>query len=168
MANENRYRHGRQLLVQVPVDSATIIEKGDFVLVYGGKATTPTQLLASGSEKTTRQLAKNACAAAFLGIAENASGSGDTDDILVDVSLESIYELKQAAAAACSFGDQVTFQANSTASASYNCADDSISVAANCDNPIGVVVRQHTAAQGAGTLTKLVPQKVMQRASWAG
>lgn len=167
MGNDNRYRHGRQLLVQVPIASATVVEKGDFVLISGGKATTPSQLLAAGSKKTTRNAAAAAVTAAFLGEAETASANGDTDDILVDVSLESVYELKMKSAGACSFGDQVAIQTNSTASASYTAADDSISIAASTNNRIAVVVREHSSAAGVDTLCKLVPQKILQSASWA-
>ena len=99
MANANRYRHGTRLLVKVPVASATVIEKGDFVLISSGKATTPSQLYAQGSELATAALTKQGIANAFLGIAERASASGETEDVLVDISIQSVYELKRNAAA---------------------------------------------------------------------
>jgi len=162
MGNANRYRRGKRQLVRVPVASATVIEKGDFVVLSSGKATTPAQLLADGSEKTTSTLARDAIADVFVGIAEDASASGSTTDILVDVSIDSIYELKQATAEAISFGDLIAVKANSTASASYTCADDSIdAVASGSTNPIAVCVKEHTAAEGTGTLCKLLPNKIM-------
>lgn len=162
----NRYRFGRRLLVRVPIASATVISKGDFVCISGGNAVPPTTLLAQGSEKSSRALARNAVVTAFLGIAENSSANGDTDDILVDISIESIYELTQGTAAAVSFGDQATAWHNSTDSISYNTADNSISTAADVADPLAIVVQAHTAAQGAGTRVKLVPQKVLNDASW--
>lgn len=166
MGNANRYRNGTRLLVQVPVASATVIEKGDLVLLSGGKATTPSQLFGQGSEKATAAALRSAVADAFLGIAETASASGDTADVMVDVSLDSVYELQQASAAAVSFGDKIEVHAHSTASASYSGADDS--VAAGSTDPIAVCTREHTAAQGTGTRCKLLPQKLLRSASWNG
>jgi len=165
MSNVNRYRRGKRNLVEVPVASATVIEKGDFVVLSSGKATTPSQLHADGSETATATLARDGCADVFVGIAEEASASGDTANILVDVSLESIYELQQATAEAISFGDLVAIKANSTASASYVCADDSIdSVTNGSTDPIAVCVKSHTADEGTGTLCKLLPSKTMNPA----
>jgi len=162
MGNANRYRRGKRQLVEVPVASATVIEKGDFVLLSGGYATTPSQLFGAGSEKGTATLLRDACADAFIGIAENPSANGDTDDILVDVSIDSIYEFQQATAEAISFGDLVAIKANSTASASYTGADDSIdSVANGSTNPIAVCVKQHASAEGTGTLCKLLPNTLI-------
>jgi len=164
MANANRYRHGTRLLVKVPVASATVIEKGDFVLISSGKATTPSQLYAQGSELATAALTKQGIANAFLGIAERASASGETEDVLVDISIQSVYELKRNAAADISFGDELEVHANSTASASWTGADDS--VAAGTTNPIAVCLEEAESAEGTGVLCKLLPQKALQSASW--
>jgi len=162
MANANRYRRGKRQLVQVPVASATVIEKGDFVLLASGKATTPSQKYPDGSEAAAAATVRDGCADVFVGIAENASRDGDTDDILVDVSLDSIYEFTQASAEDISFGDPVAILANSTASASYTGADDSIDTVANgATNPIAVCVKNHDSAEGTGVLCKLLPNTVM-------
>lgn len=159
MGNKNRYRNGKRQLVEVPVASASVIEKGDFVCLSGGNAVTPSELLAQGSEKTSKALARDAVADTLIGIAENASAAGDTDDILVDVSLDSIYELDQATAAAISFGDKIGVYASSTASASYTASDDTVE--ADATNPIAVCVKAHSSAQGVGTLAKLLPNTTM-------
>lgn len=162
MGNANRYRRGKRQLVEVPVASATVIEKGDFVLLVSGKATTPSLHLADGSEVATATLVHDACADYFAGIAETASAAGETADILVDVSIDSIYELQQGTAEAISFGDLIAVLANSTASISFTGTDDSIDTVANgSTNPIAVCVKEHTAAQGTGTLCKLLPNKIM-------
>lgn len=164
MANANRYRRGPRQLIQVPIASATVVEKGDLVVLSSGKATTPSLLLASGSETATAALARNAVQGVFMGVAENASAAGDTDDILVDISLEAIFEFNQATAAAISVGDLLGAAASSTASASYTASDDTVE--ADTSNPIAVCVKEHTAAEGAGTKVKLVPQKLFNSTSW--
>lgn len=162
MGNVNRYRRGKRQLVQVPVDSATVIEKGDFIVLSSGKATTPKLLHAQGSEKSSAAAARDDIADKFVGIAETASAVGETKDVLVDVSIDSIYELHQATAEAISFGDLIAVKANSTASVSYACADDSIdSVSNGGTNPIAVCVKAHTAAEGKGTLCKFIPNTIM-------
>lgn len=162
MGNANRYRYGKRLLVKVPVASATVIEKGDFVILSSGKATTPSQKYASGSEGANAAAVRDGVADAFLGIAESESKSGETDDVSVDISLDAVYEFQQASAEAISFGDLVAVKANSTASASYTGADDSIDTVANgSTNPIAVCVKEHTSAAGAGTECKLIPQTIL-------
>jgi len=165
MANVNRYRRGKRNLVEVDVASATVIEKGDFVVLSGGLATTPSLFQAQGSEAASSTLARDGCADIFVGIAEDASAAGSTARILVDVSLDSVYQLEQSTAEAISFGDLVAIKATSTASASYGCEDDAIdSVTNGTTDPIAVCVKSHTAAEGAGTLCKLLPNKVINPA----
>lgn len=161
MSNTERYRHGPRTLVQMPVASLTVIEKGDLICLSGGNAVPPSVLLAQGSEQATAAGAQSAVADAFIGVAENASASGDTDDILVDVSLEAIFEFDQETAAGISFGDRITAFASSTASASFTCADQSIVIDASPTNPIAVCVKAHSTAVGTGTLCKLIPQAAM-------
>ena len=161
MSNEARYRNGPRTLVPVPVASETVIDIGDFICLSGGNAVPPTVLQAAGSEAATAAAAKDGVKDVFLGIAENASANGETDEILVDISLESIYEYPQTAAAAISFGDLIEVNALSTASISYACEDQVI--VAGATDPIAVCVKAHTSAQGTGTRIKLLPQAVINK-----
>lgn len=164
MGNANRYRRGQRMLIEVPVASATVIEKGDFVLIYGGAAVLASALTAQGSESASAVDAKSDAMQYFGGIAENASASGSTSAILVDISQSAIYEFVQGTAADISVGDLVEILANSTASASYTLADDS--VAAGSDNPFAVCVKDHDSAEGTGIRCRLLPQKLLCAASW--
>jgi len=164
MGDVNRYRHGNRQLVQVPVASATVIEKGDFVVLSSGKASTPAALKAQASEGTSKKNVLNALMQNFVGIAETPSASGDTDDILVDVSTDAVFEFTQSSAADLSFGDMVEIYAYSTASSSWTARDQS--VASGSDNPVAVCVRDHDSAKGTGVLCRLLPQKLLGAASW--
>ncbi len=165
MPKVNRYVRGRQNLIPVPIASATVVEKGDMVCISSGKAVPPSVLLASGSESASAAAAQNAVAAAFVGISEDSSAAGDTDAILVDISLDAVYKLEQETAAAVSVGDGIGVYAGSTASASYTGSDSS--VAATSNDPIARVVEEHASAAGTGTLCILMPQQALRSVSWA-
>lgn len=164
MGNANRYRRGNRMLVEVPVASATVIEKGDFVLIESGAATTPSLKYPAGSAGASAVLCRNAAMQSFGGIAENASAAGDTAPILVDISQEAVYEFVQGTAADISFGDRIEILANSTASASWTLSDNS--VAAGTTNPFAVCVKDHDSAEGANIRARLLPQKLLCNASW--
>jgi len=164
MGNANRYRKGCRMLIEVPIASATVVEKGDFVFIEGGYATTPSLKFPQGSEGSSAKNCRNVGMQLFGGIAEDASASGDTDNILVDISQQAIYEFVQATAADISIGDRLEITANSTASASWTLADDS--VGAGTDNPFAVCVKNHDSAEGTGIMCRLLPQKLLTNASW--
>jgi len=162
MSNVNRYRRGPRQLVEIPVASATVIEKGDIVLVASGLATTPSLVYVEDTYAGNKATLQAAAALLVAGIAETPSAAGDTDDVLVDVSLEAIYELQQASAAAISFGDLLEVGCSSWAGASWYGKDDVVDPMGDTyTSPIAVCVKAHTAAEGAGTLCKLLPSKLM-------
>lgn len=89
MADTFRYRFNQKKLVKVPVDSGTVIDKGDMVALVADKAVR----ISSISWDTDLATTQAAAAAAFLGIAEESTASGQTADISVDISTESVYEM---------------------------------------------------------------------------
>ena len=161
MGNKERFvSDAERNVVLLEVLSATVIEKGDFIVLSGGKATTPSLLQASGGGATqvSRILAKSVTALAFVGIAIDASAAGETVPVAVDVSIESQYNLAQTTAAGISFGARLEIDAVSYASASFGCVDDT--VVAGSTNPIAVCLRDHTSAT-VTTKSKLLPQKII-------
>lgn len=102
MADRLRYRHGAQKLVKVAVDSATVIEAGDLVFLDTDDAK-PVSSFAWDSNLATTQAS---VAAKFLGVAQEPSASGETDEISVDISPDSVYEF-QAASGTYEIGDPV-------------------------------------------------------------
>ena len=158
MADVERFRNGVKQMVKIPVASATVIEKGDFIVVSGGLATTPALLQAGGSKEATKVAAQSAIALLFVGVAETTSDAGETVDVVVNVGIEAQFEFAQTTAAGISFGARVEIDAVSTASLSWGCVDDTI--VAGATNPIGVCVRAHSSSE-TGTLCKLVPQKIV-------
>lgn len=79
MSNNFRYRYGDTKPVMAAVDSATVIEIGDLVWldtddVKPASGVTDTETLAGNQE---------AFHDAFLGVAEQASAAGDTDEVRV-------------------------------------------------------------------------------------
>ncbi len=166
MANVNRYRRGPRTLVQVPVESATEIDKGELVCISSGYGVLPSTLTNEAAGHATAAAAKNAVANALIGVAETATASGETEDILVDVSLEAIYEFDQTTAADISFGDLIEIDAASTAEASFTAVDTTI-VAGSTDQ-IAVCVKEHTTEEGKGTLIKFLPQSIFNDVSGQG
>jgi len=149
MANVERFRYGTQTLIPVPVESATVVEKGDFICLGSGYAVPAGSVADAGDAAANRE----AIEAVILGIANTASASGKTDDVLVDISLEAIYELTQQTAAAVSVADLIEIYATTAA------ADDQL-VVAGSTSPIAVVVRAK-GATGTGILCKLTPQVLL-------
>lgn len=149
MANVERFRYGTQTLIPVPVESATVIEKGDHICMVSGYAVPAGSVADAGDAAANRE----AVADAYLGIANTASAAGETDDVMVDISLEAIYELTQQSAAAVSVADLIEIYATTAA------ADDQL-VVAGSTSPVAVVVREK-GATGTGILCKLVPQKLL-------
>ena len=152
MANKERFRRGTQNIIEVPVASATVIEKGDFICLVSGKAVPAGSVADAGDAAANRE----AVADVFLGIAQNASADGETDPVLVDISLESIHELDLQTAAAVSVADLVEIYATTAAAANQL-------VVAGTTSPVAVVVKEK-GATGTGILCKLTPQKLLNTA----
>lgn len=91
-----RFRNGQMKLVPFRVASASVIRPGDMVFVYS----TLDQVKAAADITWNSTLATTQAdfANVFAGIAHTGSASGDTDDILVDVSSSSVYEYPCASA----------------------------------------------------------------------
>ena len=100
MANNLRHRHGPQLLIKCAVDSATVIEVGDLVWLDTDDVKPATSFTWDTNLATTQA----AFAATFLGVAQEASASGSTGEISVDVSPLAVYEL-DAASSTYEIGD---------------------------------------------------------------
>ncbi|MEZ6046572.1 MAG: hypothetical protein R3C11_13565, partial [Planctomycetaceae bacterium] len=93
MGNQLRYRSGQVQLVKVRVDSSTVIEAGDLVFLDGDDVKPAADFTWDTDLATTQA----AFAAAFLGVAHQASANGDTEPVSVDVSPHAVYEFDVAA-----------------------------------------------------------------------
>lgn len=82
MANTMRWRYGETNPVMAPVDSATVIEIGDLVYLDGAAAKPASDQADQGAELANQTLFQDA----FLGVAMQASSSGDTDAIRVSTT----------------------------------------------------------------------------------
>jgi len=102
MADNLRHRHGPQLLVKCPVDSSTVIEVGDLVWLDTDDVKPATSFTWNTDLATTQA----AFAVNFLGVAQEASASGQTDEISIDISPLAVYEM-DAASATYEIGDPV-------------------------------------------------------------
>ena len=102
MANSFPYRKGPTELVSLPVDSGTVIERGDMVFLDTDDVKPASDFTFDTNEATTQA----GFAAQFVGIAHEASADGDTDPITVDQSAESIYEFT-VVSATYEFGDDL-------------------------------------------------------------
>lgn len=165
MANTERFRRTPQqseVLIEVPVASATVIEKGDIVLLWDGKAIQPSDL---GSIYDTELAARAEGARMFLGIAWDPSPAGSTHDIRVDICIDSIYEYPQCDAAAASIADLYGICAASTAASEWALSDQAIEP--DCSYPIMQCVREKTAT-GTSLLVKMYQNHFYNRPpSWA-
>lgn len=148
MSDVERYRRGPQTLISVPVATATVIEKGDHIVLVSGYAKLPSSIADAGDAAANRE----AAADAFIGIAQEPSANGETKPIAVDISLESIHELTLEAAAAVSVGDLIEIYATTLASSDDTCV-------AGATSPIAVCVEDK--ASSTSILAKLVPQKLI-------
>jgi hypothetical protein len=93
MSNQLRFRKGQMELIRVRVDSDTVIEAGDLVYLDTDDAKPAAAFTWSTNLSTTQ----GNFAAAFLGIAQETSAAGETNDITVDISSTSVYEFDVAA-----------------------------------------------------------------------
>ena len=156
MANTERFMSnpGNQDIIPVPVASATVIEKGDFVLIWRGNAIQPSDM---GSIYSASTVARREGCQFFAGIAQAASASGETAKIGVDIGGDTKLKLTQASAAALSVADMVGIAATSIAGGLWGLEDQKVE--ADCSFPIAVVVEEK-AATGTDVYCKLLPTRL--------
>lgn len=94
MANSHSYRFGQTALVKYAVDSSTVISIGDMLYLD----TDDVKPASSTTWNTNLATTQADFADVFIGIAREQSASGDTDDIDVDISPDSVYEFAVASA----------------------------------------------------------------------
>jgi hypothetical protein len=163
--NNERFRRSLhdQCLIEAPVASATIIAKGDLVLLWAGKVIQPDDL---GSIFNSEAAAIQEGARLFFGVAEDESEAGETLDVRVDVSTDSIWEYTQCTAAVASIGDLFGFCAVSTAANAWRLYNQRITP--DCSYPIMQCVREKTVTSDGEMLCKMVQNRFNNRGpSWA-
>lgn len=153
MAQTERHRHGNQTLISMPVLTGTVIEKGDFVGLSALNETVVNVGAISDSGTDTQN--RESAADVFLGIAQTASATGETEDVVVDISLESIHQLTLQSAGNLSFGDLVEIYSDSGP------CEDQLCVAGTAAN-IAVCVK--AISSGTDFLAKLTPQLIFHKA----
>ncbi len=147
MANNFRHRYFDPEPAMIPVESATVIEIGDFVVLSGDYAAPAGSLADAGDAAANRE----AAADAFVGIAMSASAVGETEDIRVGTS--GVWELNQKSAAAIHFGDPVGIYASADACEDQTCVEDATS-------PIGVCWKAKLSTSDPSVLVKILPSKI--------
>ncbi len=151
MAQVERFRD-RAGLIPMNVLSATVIEKGDFVALSALNETViPVSDIADAGDAAAN---REAAADVFVGIAMTASANGETEQVVVNVSLEAVFELDLQSAAALSFGDQIEIYADT------NGCFDQVTVPGST-SPVAVCV-QDKAAAGTKFLAVLSPQLLIR------
>jgi hypothetical protein len=148
MADKNRF-HNDGGVISMPVASGTVISKGDFICLSSGNAIPASSVADAGDAAANRE----AAADAFMGIALEASASGETDNIRVDISLDHQFILDLQSAAAASIGDLLEIYATTLACAAQQ-------VVAGTTSPVAVCIKDKSAS-GTEVLCKLVPQKAL-------
>jgi len=88
MARTAFFRHGQQRLIKQRVDSATVISQGDALFLDTNDVKPAADFTWTSNLATTQ----SNFASVFIGIAVEKSASGQTDDISVDVSPDSVWE----------------------------------------------------------------------------
>ena len=156
MAETERFMSGPVPRTLVEIDCSTLvgIEKGDFVLIWRNTAIPPSSL---GTVYTTATKARREGCMLFGGIARNSSPVGSTNQVQLDISLESVYKLEQCSAHAASVADLYGICAVSNASNLWGLADQTVQM--DCSYPIAVLLKSKSAT-GTDIIAKLVPQKL--------
>lgn len=90
MADKYRFRSGQMQLRTYGVASATVIERSDMLWI--DSTNNEVKNAAAKDFNNDLDTTQQEFADLFVGIAYEASASGDTDDISVDVSADSVYE----------------------------------------------------------------------------
>jgi hypothetical protein len=88
VANTFTFRHGQRRPLNLPVLSASVIEINDMLFL----ATTTVKAAADFTWNTDLATTQAGFADVFVGIAMHKSASGDTANVDVDVSPDSLYE----------------------------------------------------------------------------
>lgn len=130
------YRKGQQVLRSYPVASATVIAIGDMVWSNSGEVKPNADYTWDTNLATTQ----GTHAAAFVGIALTPSAAGETNNVQVDVSPESVYEVDMASAT-IDIGTPV-----GPAKASGNALENQKVVAATATSCIGRAASDHQSA----------------------
>ncbi|CAB4162301.1 hypothetical protein UFOVP785_26 [uncultured Caudovirales phage] len=130
------YRSGQRVLRSCPVASATVIAIGDGVYFNSGEVKPNADYTWDTNLATTQ----GTHAAAFWGIAVTPSAAGETTNVQVDVSPESVYEVDMASAT-IDIGTAVGF-----AKASGNALENQKVVAATATSCIGRAASDHQSA----------------------
>jgi hypothetical protein len=140
-------------VIKVPVASATVVEKGDFILIYQGNAITPSML---GTIYSSETVARREGRQMFAGIATSASAAGETAPVIVDIGLEGLWKLTQDAAAAASVADLYGIAATGSGVA-WGLLDQQVEP--DCSYPIAVLVDEKQAT-GTDIYCKALPGKL--------
>jgi hypothetical protein len=111
MSNTMRYRWGATNPIMIPVDSAQVIEIGDFVWLNTDDARAASQLTDQGSESANQREFKRL----FAGVAMQQSRSGDTDAIRVATS--GVFEFTAVSASTYEIGDLIGVDENDAGNA---------------------------------------------------
>lgn len=148
--NVNRYRYGEEDIIPMPVETATIIEIGDFVIIQSNYLVPMTDLTDAGSA------AQNVTAgeAALVGIAQSATKAGKTEDVLV-MTGQCVVMLNQYVAAAIHVGDPVTLYAADT-----DTAPTAQTIQEGTGDTIAVCIKTHDDST-TKTLCKMFPTVIM-------
>lgn len=93
------YLTGQRQLRSNAVDSATVVARGDMLFLYQYSLYDHVKPAADITWNSSLATTQADFAALFLGIAYEASASGETDPISVDVSAESVYYFDVASSA---------------------------------------------------------------------
>lgn len=153
--NRERYVSGPQSLVNVPVAAATVIYKGDFVVLdpLTGKGMAASGLADAGDAAANRE----AAADNLIGIAQTAHRATDPAGfVVVDCSCESIFQGELASAASLSFGAALEIYASADAPSAYQ-------MVAGTTSKVAVAMEEITA--GTDIKCKLLPMNRIHRAS---
>lgn len=102
MSNNLRFRSGQVELRKFKVDSATVLEAGDLVYLASNKVKPAHDFTWHTNLATTQ----GEFADVFVGVVHEKSAAGDTDDVSVDFSPHSVYEM-DVASAAYEIGDEL-------------------------------------------------------------
>lgn len=134
MSNTNRVRYGEQRVIPFPVETATVIEIGDFVIIQSNYLVPVDDLSDAGTADQNEQAAE----AVFVGLALSATWSGLTDDVIVQTA--GVVMLNQYTAAEIHVGDAIIFYAADTSTA---CANQTMQEATGHNDTIAVCVQYH-------------------------
>ena len=138
--------------IAVNVLSATVIEKGDFVALSALNETViPVSDIADAGDAAAN---REAASDALIGIARTGSAAGETEKVVVGISMEDIYEFDLQAAAALSFGDLVEIYADT------NGCSDQVMVAGSTSSV--VVCVEDKAAAGTSFKGMLTAQALLR------